>query len=59
MATTPAEHPPHPNDPDGVRRKLERDALLMTEEERAAVRAMIDAALARLTPPEPLDARPT
>jgi hypothetical protein len=43
---------PHPNDPDTVRRKLERDALLMTAEERDEVRTLIDAALARLPMPE-------
>jgi hypothetical protein len=41
----------HPNDPEDVRRRLERDAVLMTEAERDEVRAMIDAALARLAPP--------
>jgi hypothetical protein len=45
--TAPAERP-HPNGADSVRRQLERDVLLMTNEERQEVRALIDAALARL-----------
>jgi hypothetical protein len=47
MATS-AERSHHPNEPDEIRRKLERDAVSMTDRERDEVRAMIDTAMSRL-----------